>query len=391
MRRFTEKIRNEMPVQSFLELSCWYYSLGMKEKSRTLLKAAPADGEVKYWLAFLYQDTPEAAALLKEADAQSPSFVFPFRNESKKVFEWAITKSDSWKPVYYMALLQGSANNVAYARALLEKLGDRPDFSPFYSVRAQMAINDADKERDLKKAASLAPTEWRYTHRLTNYYVEKGEFVKALQTIKPFHATHKNHFPTASLYMRALTYNKQYEEAEKILNTIHILPFEGERGGRLIYREIKMMLAVQALAKGKTNDAGKKVADAFLWPRTLGVGKPFDEQIDTRLEDWMNAMIAIKLKKPADKELHLKKVAQSTQRSNDQSTLLQCIAWWQLGDQQKANDLFNRWSSAQRDANSKEWGERFYKNNRDKDYPFSLEEMTQLIDFISRGRDTRLF
>jgi beta-mannanase len=37
-------------------------------------------------------------------------YVFPFRDESKKVFEWAMTKSDSWKPVYYMALLQGSVN-----------------------------------------------------------------------------------------------------------------------------------------------------------------------------------------------------------------------------------------------------------------------------------------
>jgi hypothetical protein len=226
------------------------------------------------------------------------------------VFEWAMTKSDSWKPVYYMALLQGATNNTAAARALLNKLGDRPDFPPFYSLRAQLTNNDTDKERDLKKAVSLAPTEWRYTHRLTNYYNEKREYAKALQTIKPFYATHKNHFPTESLYMRALTYNKQYEEAEKILNTIHILPFEGERGGRLIYREIKMMLATQALAKGKTNDAAKKVADAFLWPRRLGVGKPFDEAIDTRLEDWMNAMIAIKLKKSADKEKNLRKVAQ---------------------------------------------------------------------------------
>jgi hypothetical protein len=191
--------------------------------------------------------------------------------------------------------------------------------------------------------------------------------------------------------MCALTYNKQYEEAEKILNTIHILPFEGERGGRLIYREIKMMLATQALAKGKTKDAGKKVAEAFEWPHRLGVGKPYDDQIDTRLEDWMNAMIAIQLKKPADKELHFRKVAQSTQQVNDFSTLLQCIAWSQLGEKQKAGDLFADWSSLQRNSTVKEWGDRFYKNNRDKDHPFNLEEMTQLIGFISEGSDMRLF
>ena len=388
MRRFSEKIRNEMPVQAFLELSVWYYSLGMKDKSGMLLKAAPADAEAKYWLAFLY---PEDASLLKEADAQSPLFVFPFRPESKEVFEWAMTKSNDWKPAYYMALLQGSVNNTDKARVLLEKLGERPDFPPFYSIRAQMALNDTNKESDLKKAASLASTQWRYIHRLTNYYIDKMEYTKALQTIKPLHATNKSHFPTASLYMRTLTHNKQYEEAEKILNTIHILPFEGERGGRLVYREIKMMLAVQALAKGKTNDASKKVADAFEWPRNLGVGKPFEDRIDTRLEDWMNAMIAIKSKKTAGKEVNLRKVVQSNQRANDPSALLQCVAWSLLGDKQKADDLFNEWTSRQRNDDLKEWGDRFYKNNRNKDYPFDLEEMRELIGFISGGRDARLF
>ena len=391
IRQFSEKIRGEMPVHSFLELAIWYYSLGMKEKSRTLLQAAPAHGETKYWLAFLYKDTSEEAALVKDADAQTPFYVFPFRPESKEVFEWAMRKSADWKPVYYMALLQGSANNTAESRVLLEKLGDRPDFAPFYSLRAQMALDDTDKERDLKKALSLAPTEWRYNHQLTNYYVGEKKYVEALQIIKPFHAANKNHFPTASLYMRTLTYNRQYEEAEKILNTIHILPFEGERGGRLIYREIKLMLATQALAKGNTKDAGKKVSEAYEWPRRLGVGKPFDNMIDTRLEDWISAMIAVKTKNTTQKELYLKKIAQSSQRVNDYSTLLQCLAWSQLGEKQKADDLFTEWSSLQKNTTMKEWGERFYKNNRNKDYPFELDEMTQLIGFLSGGRDARLF
>jgi len=410
MNLFSEKIRNEMPVQSFLELAIWYYTLGMKEKSCMLLKAAPANAEVKYWIAFLSDgffegdkgmssggssevqvSGSEVDVLLREADAQNPSFVFPFRPESKEVFEWAMAKSDSWKPAYYKALLQGSANNVTEARALLDKIGEQPDFPPFYALRAQMTADDADRERDLKKAASLAPVEWRYIHLLTNFYINNRNYTKALQTIKPFHAGHKNHFPTASLYMRTLACNKQYAEADKILSTIHILPFEGERGGRLIYREIKMMLATQALEKGNTRVAGEKVAEALLWPRNLGVGKPYDDQIDTRLEDWMNAMIAIRTKNEANKELHLKKVAQSTHRSNDPSTLLQCIACWQLGDKQKAGNLFTQWASRQRNTQLKEWGDRFYNNNRDKDDPFDLEAMTQLIGLISGGRDVRLF
>jgi len=270
-------------------------------------------------------------------------------------------------------------------------LGEQPDFPPFYSLRASMSGNDTDRERDLYKAISLAPTEWRYNHQLTNYYNEKKEYAKALQIIKPFHATHRNHFPTASLYMRTLTYNNQYAEAEKILNTIHILPFEGESAGRLIYREIKMILTAQALAKGNVKEAVQKVAEAQEWPHRLGVGKPYDDMIDSRLEDWMKAMIAIKLKNFVDKELNLKKVTQSTHQVNNLSTLLQCVAYWQLGEQQKANDLFDQWSSLNKNSALREWGEGFYKNNRDKAYPFDLGEMTRIIGIISENRDSRLF
>ena len=392
MRRFSENIRNEMPVQSYLELAIWYYSLGLKEHSRTLLKAAPANAEAKYWLAFLSQGGSEEAALLKDAETQSPAYVFPFRTESKEILAWAMAKSADWKPMYYMALLQGWSNNTADAFELLVKLGERPDFAPFYALRARMTVNnDTDKERDLKKAILLAPTEWRYTHQLTNYYNGKKEYAKALQTLKPFYATHKDHASTASLYVRTLGYNRQYGEAEKVLNTLHILPFEGETVGRVMYREIKMMLATQALAKGKTKEAGDKVTETFLWPRKLGVGKPYDYMIDTRLEDWMSAMIAVKLKKSDDRKLNLKKVAESTHSVNNFATLLQCVAWWQLDEQQKANDLFDQWSSLQKNPDFKEWGNRFFKNNRDKAYPFDLEEMTQMIGVISGGRDTRLF
>jgi hypothetical protein len=152
-----------------------------------------------------------------------------------------------------------------------------------------------------------------------------------------------------------------------------------------------MMLATQALTKGSVKDAEKKVAEAFIWPRNLGVGKPYDDQIDTLLEDWMNYLIAVKTNNAVNKDLNLKKVAQSTRRAYDYSTLLQCIALSKLGDKQKANELLEQWTSRQRNTQGKEWGERFYKNNIDKDYPFDPEEMTQLIGFISGGRDARLF
>ncbi len=37
------------------------------------------------------------------------------------------------------------------------------------------------------------------------------------------------------------------------------------------------------------------------------------------------------------------------------------------------------------------WAGRFFEENRDKVYPFDVDEMIQLIKVISGGRDSRLF
>jgi tetratricopeptide (TPR) repeat protein len=391
MDRFSGRIRNEMPVQTFLELAIWYHSLGQDDKSRTILEAAPANAEVKYWLAFLNRDTPQEAAMLKEAEAQSPSFVFPFRPESEDVFAWAMTTDGSWQPTYYMALLQGAVGNLAEAHRLLETLGDRPDFPPFYALRASLSSSGADRERDLRRAVSIDLAEWRYVHLLTNLYLERGDYPAALRSIEPLHADHGEHFPTALLYTRALMYNGDYKSAENIFSTINILPFEGEKKGRVMYREIKTMLAAGALAGGKTKEAAKKIAEARLWPRNVGVGKPYDNMIDSRLEDWISAMIAAKSKKQSERRAFLVNVAHSTHNVGDASTLLQCLALWQLDERKEADELLARWSSMQDGAATKEWGEELYRKNRDSTYPFCYEDMTALIGLVSGTRDSRLF
>ena len=89
--------------------------------------------------------------------------------------------------------------------------------------------------------------------------------------------------------------------------------------------------------------------------------------------------------------MYLKRVAQSTHPTNNMATLLQCIAYSKLGDREKADKLFAEWSSLQKDNSVKTWGDRFYHNNLNKDDPFDMDEMTQLIGILSGGRDTRLF
>jgi hypothetical protein len=89
------------------------------------------------------------------------------------------------------------------------------------------------------------------------------------------------------LYARTLIMNKNYSKAEDILKRIYILPNEGATDGRELYKEAKMMLALEQMKKGKYPNALKFIAEARAWPDNLGVGKPYESDIDERLEDWL--------------------------------------------------------------------------------------------------------
>ena len=75
---------------------------------------------------------------------------------------------------------------------------------------------------------------------------------------------------------------------DAVVLKINIIPFEGATEGRELYREAKLMQAVEELRSKKYKKALELINASKLWPVNLGVGKPYDEDIDTRLEDWMS-------------------------------------------------------------------------------------------------------
>lgn len=383
---FLKNIQAEMQAQTYLELGIWYHSLGLNDRSLELFVLAPSHPEVKYWEAFLKEDTNELA----KAESLSPELVFPFREESAQVFQWAMEKGSEWKAGYYLSLLYASRNNMEKALPLLAGLGDKPDFAPFYILRSGLT-GAQEAEKDLLKAVSLNPAAWRAVHALTRFYISKSEMKKALTEITPFYKKNTSHFPTAALYARALIRDKRYKEAEKVLKNIHILPFEGARDGRLLYQETKLMLAADALNAGNLKLAAGKIEEAYLWPRNLGVGKPYDDVIDTRIEDWLNAILHNRSGNSGMKKQYLEKVTSTDLSPNSLNTLLQCIALHQLGESQKGEQLFLEWKNNQKAENIRQWGESFYRENRGKEDPFDYERTIRIISLISGTEDARLF
>ena len=93
------------------------------------------------------------------------------------------------------------------------------------------------------------------------------------------------------------------------MSKLRILPFEGQSGSHVMYRDIKLHLAAECIDAGKYKEAAKYVAQSREWPDRLGVGKPYDELIDNTLEDWLDAVICQRLGQTAKAAEYLQKVA----------------------------------------------------------------------------------
>ena len=110
------------------------------------------------------------------------------------------------------------------------------------------------------------------------------------------------------LYAKILLLNKNYKEADEVLTHLHIIPFEGATDGRELYREAKLMQAVQELKNKNYKKALGLTTQAREWPQNLGVGKPYDADIDLRLEDWINYLCLINTNKKIEANAMLQRV-----------------------------------------------------------------------------------
>lgn len=285
---FTSLIRNEQPIESYLELSATYYNKGCYAESENVLQLSPPNALVNYWLAWLQYKTGKSfSAQLEKANNSSPAFVFPFRSEDEQVLLWAMKQSNNWQPKYYLALLYRSRNRLDESKKLFTDCGDQPSFAPFYAARASLLTGGAALT-DLKKAVGLDKKDWRYCKLLTEYYVANSLYADALKTIEPFYKAHPENYIMGMLYAKALLLNKRYTECSGLLAKIDILPFEGATVGRELYREALLMQAIAKLKSKNYKSTLLLIDSAKQWPQNLGVGKPYQYNIDERLEDWMD-------------------------------------------------------------------------------------------------------
>ena len=290
--RFQAKIRNELPTQTYLEMAIWYKTkLNRTEDAIRILELAPPNNLIDYWLAYLHKDDKRKTEYLTKADAGSAEMVFPFRRESAQMLEWAVSQTDSWKPAYYLALIHAHAGNADKARDLLIEIPDHTGFAPLYVWRSGFHSDPAEKESDLRTALNLEPGNWRHLVNLADLLTKTERLEEAIRLLEPYYSSHPSNYQVGMNLARLYLMSGSPEEADQILRSIHVLPYEGAYEGRVLYRATKLILALEALESNQIPQAKRYVNESRLWPENLGVGKPYDSQINTAWEDTISDWI----------------------------------------------------------------------------------------------------
>lgn len=280
--RFVQQFKNELPQQSFLELGIWYQQLNLIDEAIEVFDLAPQNAEIIYWKAYLQNKPVDINTVNTGTD-------FPFRSETAAILQKLIASNNHWLLKYHLGLIEWNRNNIEAAKKLFTDCGEEPKDANFYAAKASLFKADAATALDdLQKAISLDGNNWRYQKLLTEYYIGQKQYDKAMDIAATYYQQHKEDYRMGTLYATTLILNKKYAAADALLTNIQILPFEGATEGKRLFREVKLMQAVNAMKSRQYKKALPFIASAKSWPANLGVGKPYEEEIDERLENWLS-------------------------------------------------------------------------------------------------------
>jgi hypothetical protein len=284
-----------------MKMAGWYESIACNEEALALYAFAPDYPIALYRSAYLLyqQGNEEYKTILKRAESLSIDLVFPFRTETVPALEWAVNQSDKWQNKYYLGILYAFLDVEARrALPLLEQCGNLPDVQSFYLMRAQYR-QGGKKLEDLLHAEKLDKS-WRAGMALIKYYQEEKQYDKMYDKTKEYVALYPDKDAIGLKYAATMNYKQQYRQCTEYLAKLNVLPDEGAKEGRRVYREAWLMCALQNIQSGNYNAALSDVEQSKLWPENLGVGKPYDADIDLCAEDFITAYCNAKIsgKKP---------------------------------------------------------------------------------------------
>ncbi|MDR1722583.1 MAG: DUF5107 domain-containing protein [Tannerella sp.] len=322
---FMGLIRCELPNETLAELASWYESAGCLDEAYQLLTLPPSDSNAiglirAAYILHIQGKASEAKAMLAKAEALSTHQALPSRTETLPALKWAVSQSDSWKMKYYLAILTTFLGDKAKGSDLLEECGNIPDDYAFYLTRANYRTDEA-KLQDLLASEKINPS-WRVGMQLIRYYEQTKQYDKMYDYAVKYRKLYPNYDAIGLKYASALLYLKKYAQSADYLSKMTVLPGEGGVEGRVVYRKAWLYQALQSAKNGNYSKALTQLDKARLWPENLGAGKPYEEDIDSRAEDFLTAYCYEKLKNPQQAAAFREKLKQKEERFAKQKDVM---------------------------------------------------------------------
>lgn len=280
--------------------------------------------------------------------------------------EWAAGLSDNWKISYYRGLIQWSVGNTCCALNLLNSCKDVPDYAAFYLSRAELR-KDKSGLPDLLMAQKLDQS-WRTQYYLLNYYVDHEQWAEAVKVGRNAYKRYPDNYYIGLKYAMALCESGQYMASLNCLKKLQVLPYEGSYIGRDIYRRACLYQAMKEWEDGRYAKMLTMIEKTQEWPENLGVGKPDEELIDTRLEDYMAAIAYVEQGQSMQADKLFSQIASSNMSEAyfDSNNLLVVLALRNLGKVDMADSLVNEWKVKHVHNEIAQWCILVYNNEKKK-------------------------
>ena len=288
-----KEINNEFPDESILELAIYYKDIGLVSEAMEILKLSKtSNAKIHLWAAYLTQNMAAGPSneYLAKAIADPVDFVFPYRQETIDVLQWAISQNANWKFKYYLAQNYISVGQKTLGLQLLKECGNEPDSDIFYRFRAKMFKNEdyAANEKDYLKALQLNNTDWKLREEVIQFYLDNDKIEAAYKLAKKSYSKYPKNANIGLIYAKSALLNNQYGKTIEVLNDILILPFEHASESKKIYTDAHILMALDNMQSKNYKRAISFLESSKEWPENLGVGKPF--HADERLQDYLLAV-----------------------------------------------------------------------------------------------------
>src|SRR5690606_20978439 len=210
-----KEISNEFPDESILELAIYYQSMGLVSEAIKILKLSETtNAKIPLWAAYSTKDmtTGPSNEYLDKAMAAPVDFVFPYRQETIDVLEWALSQNAHWKFKYYLAQNYIAVGQKALGLQFLKECGNVLDSDIFYRFRAKMFENEEfeTNEKDYLKALQLNGTDWKLREEIVQFYLNNDKIEQAFKMAKKSFSKYPNNANIGLIYAKSSLLNGEY-------------------------------------------------------------------------------------------------------------------------------------------------------------------------------------